>query len=164
MDAGPVEATSAQAMEGPRILRDRFNSAGRNKGDDNVDWVTKLSYRPVGEVAIELGVARKTRSPSYQERYLWLPLESTGGLADGNNYMGTIDLEPEVSHQVELGLDWRIRRFYLAPRGFYRRVDDYIQGTPVTDPVVIAVSTANGDATPLQFSNVNAEFYGVDVD
>lgn len=164
MDAGPVDAASARAMAGPRILRDRFNSADRNKGDDNVDWVTQLSYRPLGDVAIELGVARKTRSPSYQERYLWLPLESTGGLADGNNYLGTIGLEPEVSHQVELGVDWRTHRFYLAPRGFYRRVADYIQGTPVTDAAVIAVSTANGDATPLQFSNVDAEFYGVDID
>ena len=164
MNAGAVDATPAQAMMGPRILRDRFNNAARKQSDDNVDWVTKLLYRPHGEVALELGVARKTRSPSYQERYLWLPLESTGGLADGNNYIGTVDLEPEVSHQVELGLDWRSSRFYLAPRGFYRRVDDYIQGTPATDPVVIAVSTASGDPTPLRFSNVDAEFYGVDID
>ena len=164
MDAGPVDATSAQAMAAPRILRDRFNGAERNQGNNNVDWVTQLSYRALDEIAIELGVARKTRSPSYQERYLWLPLESTGGLADGNNYVGTIDLDPEVSHQVELGVDWRTSRFYLAPRGFYRRVADYIQGTPVTDALVIAVSTANGDATPLQFNNVDAEFYGVDID
>jgi iron complex outermembrane receptor protein len=164
MDAGTVDATPAQMMVGPRILRDRFNAAKRNKGDDNIDWVAKEVYQPLREVAIELGAARKTRSPSYQERYLWLPLQSTGGLADGHNYVGIIDLDPEVSHQVELGVDWRTERFYLAPRGFYRRVADYIQGTPATDPVVIAVSAANGDASPLQFSNVDAEFYGVDVD
>lgn len=164
MDAGPVDASSAQAMPGQRILRDQFNNAGRNKSDDNVDWVTKLSYRPLDTVAIELGVARKSRSPSYQERYLWVPLQSTGGLADGNNYVGTIDLKPEVSHQVELGVDWHSSRSYLAPRGFYRRVANYIQGTPATDPVVIAVSTVNGDPTPLQFSNVDAELYGVDLD
>jgi len=47
---------------------------------------------------------------------------------------------------------------------FYKRIDDYIQGTPSSDPVVITVSTANGDPNPLQFSNVDAELIGIDAD
>ena len=104
----------------------------------------------------------KTRSPSYQERYLWLPLQATNGLADGNNYVGDINLDAEKAYEVGLGLNWATGRFYLEPRAFYRYVDDYIQGVPATDPVVIAVSTAGGDPTPLQFANVDAKLYGAD--
>ena len=75
--------------------------------------------------------ARKTRSPHYLERFAWLPLEVTAGLADGNNYVGDVDLDPEISYEVELGLDWRGSALFVAPRAFYRNVDDYIQGVPV---------------------------------
>lgn len=164
MDSGPVDGTPAQMQPGPQALRDRFNSADRDKKDNNVDAVAKLNYRASPDLNVELGLARKTRSAMYQERYLWLPLQATGGLADGNNYVGNIDLEPEKAYQLELALDWRGRDFYLSPHAFYQRVDDYIQGTPSVDPVVIMVSTANGDATPLQFNNVDAEFYGLDLE
>ncbi len=163
-DAGLVDGSPAQTMAGPRQLRDRFNNADRNKTDNNIDAVTKINYRIRPDLKAELGLARKTRSASYQERYLWLPLQATGGLADGNNYVGNIDLDPEVAYDIELSLDWRTRGFYLTPHAFYRRVNDYIQGTPATDPVVVMVSTANGDPTPLQFSNVDAQFYGVDLE
>lgn len=163
-DAGDVDGTPAQMMMGPRTLRDRFNASDRNKTDNNIDWVAKVFYDLRPDMRVELGAARKTRSPAYQERYLWLPLQATAGLADGKNYVGDVNLDPEVSHQVELGLDWRTSGFYLAPRVFYRDVDDYIQGTPSTDPVVIMISTTNGDPNPLQFSNVDAEIYGADVE
>jgi len=113
---------------------------------------------------VEFGLARKTRSPSYQERYLWLPLAAAGGLADGNNYVGDVDLDPEVSYQVELGAKWHQGATYFAPRIFYRHIDDYIQGAPSTDPTVIMVSTGGGDSTPLQFSNTDAKLYGFDAD
>jgi iron complex outermembrane receptor protein len=164
MNAGSVDGTPAQMLPGPQILRDRFNNANRDKKDNNVDLVAKLNYRLRPELRVELGLARKTRSPMYQERYLWLPLQSTGGLADGNNYVGNIDLEPEIAYQLELALDWRSGVFYFSPHTFYQRVDDYIQGTPSDDPTVIMVSTANGDPTPLQFNNVDAEFYGLDLE
>jgi iron complex outermembrane receptor protein len=120
---------------------------------------------PAGTQAnLILEAGYKTRSPSYQERYLWLPLQATNGLADGNNYVGDINLDPEKAWEVGLGLDWYGARAYVEPRVFYRKVDDYIQGTPATDPVVIAVSTMGGDPTPLQFSNVDARLYGADAD
>ena len=65
------------------MLRDNFNGADRSKTDDNVDWVAKIYYHAADGLRYYAGGSRKTRSPSYQERYLWLPLQSTGGLADG---------------------------------------------------------------------------------
>ncbi len=100
----------------------------------------------------------------YIERFLWIPLEVNAGLGDLNNYVGNVALEPEVSDQLELSLDFELERGYVAPRIYYRAIDDYIQGMPSLDPAVIAVSgNANGDASPLQFTNVDAELYGFDI-
>ena len=78
--------------------------------------------------------------------------------------MGDVALDAETSHQLELGLEWRRADAYLAPRAFYYRIDDYIQGVPATDPVVRMVSAANGHPTPLRFANVEAEIYGLDAE
>jgi iron complex outermembrane receptor protein len=170
MDAGRVDASAAQMNPMIRTLRDRFNASNRDQDDNNVDLVAKVLYKVQPELTLDLGLARKTRSPSYQERYLWLPLQSTAGLADGNNYVGDVNLDPEVAYEIDLGLDWQSAGGYATPRVFYRRVNDYIQGVPSTDPVVIAVSDMMAQAMgmmprpPLQFSNVDAEFYGFDMD
>lgn len=164
MDAGVVDGTPAQIMPAAGMLRDGFNDADRSRSDDNVDLATRLNFDLNDDLSLLAGAARKTRSPSYQERYLWLPLQSAAGLADGNNYVGDINLSPEVAYEAEFGFDWRPGRLYFAPRVFYRHVDDYIQGTPATDPAVIMVSTMTGDPTPLRFSNVDAQFYGFDAE
>ncbi|TJY59834.1 TonB-dependent receptor [Sinimarinibacterium sp. CAU 1509] len=162
MNAGAVDHSMYGMNAGVTTLEDRFNNADRARNDNNIDWVAQLSHALGEQTSLVGGVARKVRSPSYQERYLWLPMEATAGLADGNNYVGDIGLDPEVSHQVELGVDWRGTHAYVSPRAFYRDVSNYIQGTPATDPTVIMVSSGNGDATPLQFSNVDATLYGID--
>lgn len=164
MSAGTVDATPAQLMVPPMLLRDAFNAADRSQDEDMLDWVVKLTFAPTSRFRIELGGGRKMRAPSYIERYAWLPLEVTAGLADGNNYVGNMDLDPEVYHEIEGGFVWTTDRFYLAPRVFYRRADDFIQGAPSTSATVTMVSTANGDATPLQFSNIDAKMYGADVE
>ena len=172
MNSGTVDAQPANlplaSMPGTppfaiRMLRDRFNAAERARTDNNIDWVAKINYEFSETTLIELGLARKTRSPGYIERYSWIPLEINAGLGDGNNYVGDVNLKPEVSHQVELGVEWQAGSAYFTPRIYYRRVDNYIQGVPVMDMFVRAVSgKANGDANPLRFANVDAEMYGFD--
>ena len=149
--------TSAQT------LRNNFNGADRSQDDTNLDAVVKLNHQFTQTVSGEIGLARKTRSPSYLERYLWIPLEVNAGLGDGNNYIGDPNLDPEVSHQIELGLNIDTAGWYLSPRVFYRNVDDYIQGTASTNAQAITFSgAAAGDATPLVFTNVDARLYGFD--
>lgn len=162
--AGEVDGTPAQTMAPPRRLRDAFNAADRTRTDDNVDWTAVARHRVNANLFVETGLARKTRSPDYLERYVWLPVETSGGLGDGNTYVGDPELEPEVSHQAEIALQWERGQWQWAPRLFYRRVDDYIQGTPAAHPDVIAVSSLNGDPTPLRFTNVDAELYGVELE
>ena len=167
MDAGDVSV--GPVLPPPAVmLKDAFNAADHSKNDHNIDVVAQLNYDLNADVTLRLAAARKTRSPSYIERFAWLPIEASAGLADGNNYIGDVNLDPEVSYEVEAGFDWENDRVYLLPRVFYRHVDDYIQGTPVdATPGVIdspleMVSAVNGDSTPLRYTNVAAKIYGFD--
>ncbi len=168
MDSGLVDATPAVMGMPPAVaLREAFNAADRSRRDDNVDWVVKLNYASGRSLDYYAGISRKTRSPSYQERYLWLPLQATAGLADGRTYTGNVDLSPEVAHEVEFGVDWRPGAFTVSPRAFYREVSDYVQGTTSSNvPAMMFVQMMNGTsiAVPLEFNNVDATFYGIDLD
>ena len=150
-------------------LSTQFNNDNIARTDPNVDAFVRLSYQTEGDATWYVGAARKTRSPSYQERYLWIPLEATGGLADGKTYIGNPNLNPEVAHEIELGLDLENSRYGIYPRIFSKRVSDYIQGIPSTNMTAnnFAQMMANmgmGMPNPLQFSNVEARFYGLDID
>jgi iron complex outermembrane receptor protein len=162
MDSAKVSSSMAMMMpmSAAAQLANRFNSDDLNQKDNNLDVVLNTSYAVSDTFSLEAGIAQKTRSPSYQERYLWMPLESTGGLADGNSYVGDIHLDPEVAHQLELGFSWDNQSAYFKPRAFYHKVSDYIQGIPATDTTVIAASMT--DPTPLQYANVDAVLYGFD--
>ncbi|RLQ20631.1 TonB-dependent receptor [Seongchinamella sediminis] len=167
MDADEVGGTPADMMPPAAALRDAFNAADREQTDYNTDLVAKFWYRFSPDTQWYAGLAQKSRSPSYQERYLWLPMEATAGLADGNTYTGNIDLDPEVARQLELGLDFSSGTLSLSPRLFYSDIEDYIQGTPSElMPAVMAAQmmSAPGSPAPLQFNNVDAVLYGFDMD
>ncbi|MDA8752536.1 TonB-dependent receptor [Halieaceae bacterium] len=170
-DAGEVDGTPAMMMPPAQMLRDSFNAAQREQADDNVDLVAKAWFAASDSLSLYAGLSRKQRSPSYQERYLWLPLEATGGLADGQVYIGNLELQAERAHIAELGLDFADGRLSLSPRLFYNEVDDFIQGTPLgpmhpATMMVRMMNAANGTnrQDPLRFSNVDARLYGFDMD
>lgn len=170
MDADNVNGTPAIMMPPAQALRDNFNNADRSQTDNNLDMVAKVWFESSDTTSWYAGIAQKNRSPSYIERYLWLPLEATGGLADGFTYTGNIALNPETSREAELGLDFSNDTVTFSPRLFYKNVDDYIQGTPSTiAPAVMFVNMMNNamgtnNPAPLQFTNVDALLYGFDVD
>jgi len=150
------------------VLRDRFNASGLDQEDHLIDLVAVFKHQLTEQTTLEVGLARKTRAPSYQERYLWAPIEVTAGLADGNQYIGDVDLDEEVAYQFELGLDWHNQKFAASPRIFYHHINDYIQGVTadLTDTPLVMVSSNlgfGGDTTPLQYANVDAKLYGIDI-
>lgn len=160
----PVMMNNMAAM-----LANQFNSQDLSQQDNNVDWFARFSVEADNDLTWYIGAARKMRSASYQERYLWIPMEATGGLADGKTYIGTPDLDAEVAHELELGFDWENGDFNIYPRVFYKEVSDYIQGTPTTNATAnqFSMMMANmgmGLPNPLQFTNTDASFYGMDVE
>lgn len=167
-DAGPVDL--APGLPPPaQNLRTAFNARDRDRDDTNIDAVATLSYALTEATRLQLQIGRKTRSPSHIERYLWLPLEVSAGLADANNYVGNPTLEPEVSHEINLGADWSMGGSYLQPQIYLRDLSDFIAGVAVDDTPeavdsdVERVSNLNGDPTPLRFGNVDAQMIGFDL-
>lgn len=167
----PMGASGMPAMMQSQAmtLANAYNHAELSQRDTNVDAFARLNLPLNEEWLAYAGIARKSRSPSYQERFLWLPLEVSGGLADGNTYIGDPNLKPEVAHEIELGLDWEHADWLLSPRLFYRQVDDYITGEVVPDGLAadFAVGMGHmgmGSGKLLRFANHDAEIYGLDVE
>ncbi len=169
-NAGEVGSSMAMMpnMMGTLVseVRNNFNNANRKVSDNNVDIALNTQTTLSPNVSLSAGVGIKSRAPSYQERFLWTPMEATGGLADGHTYIGDINLKSETAYQVDLGLTYQDDKFMIAPHVFYQSIDDYIQGTPMGMADMSARMLANmmsGDANPLKFSNVDAKLYGVDL-
>jgi iron complex outermembrane receptor protein len=152
-DADPVERfytdSEADALA--------FNSHSRDKTNINFDAMASLRFTPDTHQTYDLAFARKTRSPSILERYLFTAFAFASGASDGRFYVGNLDLDPEVSHQVALTGDWHGDTWGIKVTPFYNFVHNYIQGTP-TDQIFF-------DTIVLQYQNIDrADLYGVDGD
>ncbi len=160
--AGPVTLSGIMGPA-PAMLQDAFNAATRTPEFDNIDVLAKYHYRSSERLKWRVEVARKSRAPSYQELFLWLPMQASGGLADGRSYIGDLELEAEQSNEVNLGLVFMADRFSISPQLFYKQVDGYIQGVASTNATANRVSMMMSGKTALQFSNTDAEIWGMDL-
>ncbi|AZQ86432.1 TonB-dependent receptor [Colwellia sp. Arc7-635] len=162
-DAGEVSHSMAMMNPNIKALRDEFNNADRSVSDTTFDLALNTEYQWTQHLALNTAVAIKQRAPSYQERYLWVPMQATGGLADGKTYVGNINLDVETAYQLNVGVSYENNDFAIAPQVFYQKVSDYIQGAPSTDMRVNMVAGMMGDNSPLTFSNIDATLYGADM-
>lgn len=169
-DSGPVSASippmtpTMQAMAtNTARLADAFNASDLDRTHTNVDAVIKIGriFGDMRNVHIELG--RKTRAPSYQELYLWLPLQSTGGLADGRSYIGNPALDSEVSREINVGANWNWGSAWVAPQVFRKDISGYIQGIPSTNAVANMLAVMMTGLPALEFANTDAEIVGMDL-
>ncbi len=146
--------------------RVNFNAADRGRNFNEVDLAAVLRYNFSSTLDLEVGLGRKNRAPTYQELYLWTKNRAVGGFADGNTYLGNLELELETAYQFDLGFDWHTDNAYIAPRFFYHYVDDYIQGVDTAASDASTSLNMMGVATgaDLQWSNISAQFYGVDLE
>lgn len=138
-----------------QLVQPNFNALDHQRTDYNVDATLLAKYRVSAVQNYEFGLARKTRSPSILERYLWSSQQSSAGQADGYSYLGNIDLKPEVSNQITAATEWKTAVWQFKPTLYYNRVTDYIQGT--STGVIISGKPV------LQYQNINAELYGIDL-
>jgi len=162
-DAGEVSHSMAMMNPNIKALRDEFNNADRSVSDTTFDLALNSEYQWTQHLALNTAVAIKQRAPSYQERYLWVPMQATGGLADGKTYVGNINLDVETAYQLNVGVSYENNDFAIAPQVFYQKVSDYIQGAPSTDMRVNMIAGMMGDNSPLTFSNIDATLYGADM-
>lgn len=163
--AGEVAASGMMGNMGTNVglLADAFNAADRDLSWDAIDALVKYRLHVASGTEWRFELGSKSRAPSYQELYLWLPLQATGGLADGRSYIGGLGLEEERSNEITVGFGKDIGRITVSPQVFYRRVDGYIQGVPSTNMIANMVSQMMSGAPALEFANVDAEIWGADI-
>jgi iron complex outermembrane receptor protein len=164
ISANSGEVSHYMAMMNPAInnLLTRFNNSDRDVADTTLDFASNFIYSLSVNNQLSLGLAIKQRAPAYQERYLWIPMEATGGLADGNTYIGNINLASETAYQLDLGLHSRVDNWQLSAHTFYQKINDYIQGISSTNTSANMLATMMTGKTPLQYANVDAILYGLD--
>lgn len=172
MDTGEVQGyntTSADYLAESTA----FNAADRKKTDNNIDLTALARYTSDKTQTIEVGFARKTRSPSLYERYTW----STGGMAmrminwagDGNGYVGNLELEPEVANTLSATFDWHDaaqKKWGLKVTPYYTYISDYIDAERCSSANTncgAANQTVTDAFVYLKFVNQNASMYGVDI-
>jgi iron complex outermembrane receptor protein len=152
-----------------KSLATRYNQSDRTWQATTNDLVAR-TWKQTDTATWRASIARKTRAPGYLERFAWLPTAASSGLADGNTYVGDLELTEETAWIMEFGVDVNRDRWWIRPTVYYHHVDNYIQGisfdnTPgVIDSPVEMVSGMMGDLTPLRFANVDAKMYGMDAD
>ncbi len=154
-------------------LSEDFNNADREVSDTLVDIALSSQTQLSENWSLYAGVGLKNRAPSYQERYLWMPMEATAGLADGKTYIGDINLKAETAYQTDLGLTFQNETAMFSPHVFFQRIDNYIQGTPVPMNDMGSMGGMSGGMGSmsddmmmedyLKFSNVDAKLYGIDL-
>lgn len=168
-DVGEASVGSA-LPPAPGMLAMAYNGVDRSFEDTGVDAVARFFTDERDGFVWRFTLAHKTHAPTYLQRYGWMPIPASGGLADGNTYVGNLDLELERALIAEVGFDYFGDRFYARPTVYTRQVSNFVQGGPfdstpgVIDTPQEMISNMNGDPTPLRWANVDAEFYGLDVD
>ncbi len=166
---GMMNMTMMTTMAG--VLADNFNNGDRSETYNNHDLVFKMGYQLNDQTTLNASLSSKQRAPSYQERYLWLPMQATGGLADGHTYIGNLNLDSETANELNLGIDYQGEQFSLSLQTYYKDVSDYIQGTPyqaagvpmVDNAIGMFANMMSGGNPPLQYNNVDAKIYGAEV-
>ena len=170
MNTGNVKDYAAA----PTASTAAFNAVDHSKTDHNIDLTALTRYTVSPEQTLELGLARKTRSPNLYERFAW----STGMMAmsmvnwsgDGNGYVGNDNLKPEVANTLSATADWHDaerEKWGLKITPYYTYVQDYIDARRCfVAGAMMGCNAANLSATSgfvnLQYTNQSARLYGAD--
>jgi iron complex outermembrane receptor protein len=156
-----------------------FNALDHQKTDNNFDASATTKYEYSNTTDVELGFARKTRSPNIYERYAWaggygsnvtamasspirMDMAMVNWFGDANGYVGNLELKPEVAHTVSATLslhDASQKEWGLKLTPYYTKVQDYI------DVKSLGSATAGmfTNIQLLQFVNGDAHLFGADL-
>lgn len=156
-DTGPVQGYSMMYAADAAA----FNAAKHAHIDLDLDATALARYRASNRLSLEFGYARKSRAPSLYERYAWStsPMISSmiGWFGDGNNYVGSLQLLPEVAHTISgtLSLHSQSVEFTAAP--YVTWIHNYVDVNRI-QTIAAGVNTV----AQLHFANHPARVAGAD--
>ncbi len=142
-----------------------FNMADRGQSDTLIDGTIQAMRELESNGQLIFGLARKNRAPNLYERYTWgrgaMATSMIGWFGDGNGYVGDINLNPETAHTASITYSVLNGDWAAEISTWYSNVSDYI------DVEVIGTfnrsGLTSGARNILQFSNTDAQLYGVSV-
>lgn len=154
----------------------RFNNRDRDQDNQHYDLTALAKYTPDQAQSYELGFARKTRSANLYERYAWsantMAALMNNFVGDGNAYVGNPDLKPEVAYTLSAGTDWHDinrEKWSIKTTTYATYVNNYIDAARLTRAGSAGSGcngtnmTATNCYVTLQYQNVNAMLYGIDL-
>ena len=182
MDTGDVVGYNdgvGTMMDNDPIDAAGFNALDHKKRDNNFDATATTKYEYTNTTDMELGFARKTRSPNMYERFAWaggygtnpvlaasspirMDMAMINWFGDANGYVGSLDLKPEVANTISATLslhDASKKEWGLKLTPYYTKVQDYI------DVRSLGHATAGmfTNIELLQFVNTDAHLFGADL-
>ncbi|MFZ5746547.1 MAG: TonB-dependent receptor plug domain-containing protein [Pseudomonadota bacterium] len=168
MNTGQVQPYSTGMMNrADAMAAAAFNAVDHARHDSNWSGSATLRYDMPGAV-LELGYARKVRSPNLYERYSWgrgsMSSRMIGWFGDGNGYVGNLALAPERADTLSAAVSFTgagERSWSLRVAPYFTHVADYIDAAKLAD-FTDMMGRPTG-FSQLQFVNGEARFYGVDV-
>lgn len=165
-DAGPVQgydtdpappgswaSTAADAAA--------FNARERRRTDLHASALLAAQRRLGEGWRLELGLSRRSRSPNLHERYAWstwsMAALMNNTVGDGNGYVGSPDLRPEVALGGSASLDWSdpAGRHGFRASAHFTRIHDYIDAVRLTQNP--------GGFNVLRHANQSAELAGMEL-
>jgi iron complex outermembrane receptor protein len=160
-NAGPVQGYSDMYS----MDSDAFNAINRAHTDLDLDATALARFEPNAASSFEFGYARKTRAPNLYERYAWSTNMMASGMigwfGDGNYYVGSVVLKPEVAHTVSgtAAFHDRARKAWdLKLTPYVTHIQNYVD---VNTLGTIMYGMSN--FAQLQFANHSATIYGGDL-
>jgi iron complex outermembrane receptor protein len=152
-------------MMNPAIatLVNAFNTSDRQPDFNYVDWMLRLDGVLTDRIQWQASAAQKHRAPSYTELFVWFPLGISGGMADGRNYIGNLNLREEQANKLDIGITYRGEGIQISPRLFYDDIKDYIVGSPSQNMTANMVATMMTGQPPLQWQNTDVRLFGMDL-
>lgn len=175
-DAGNVRGYAdtngmAPMLNNQRADSNAFNARNHERTDNNWDLTALLRHTPSETADLEVGFARKVRSPNLYERYTWstwsMAAVMNNYVGDGNGYIGNMDLKAEKAHTLSATLDLHSadRSYELKATPYYTHVDDYIDAVrcPAGSACTAANRTTSNQFVTLQYANQTARLFGLDL-
>lgn len=167
-NAGNVQGYGCGMMCAPdNAAAAAFNARDRHQRDNHLDATALATYTAGSHAEVELGLARKSRSPNLYERYSWgrgtMAMTMIGWFGDANGYVGNIDLKPETAHTLSATGRWHDagkQAWQVSVTPYYTYVKDAIDVDVIGSYVPYMRMGAEARAL-LQFANHDAHLYGV---
>ncbi|MDK9723601.1 MAG: TonB-dependent receptor [Sterolibacteriaceae bacterium MAG5] len=172
MDTGEVQnynTTGGAPHAARQAEATAFNALNRKKTDNNWDLTALARYTASATQDVELGFARKVRSPNLYERYTWskwsMAAVMVNTVGDGNGYVGDVNLKPETAHTASATFDWHAhdRNWEFKATPYYTHVTDYIDAVAVGAVGANTTAFAADNFNVLQYKNQSARIYGLDL-